>query len=51
MPAEVVMTVRIDLHDVFLGFLLGFTSYFNDGGSTAAHETRRAQDGDGIAVY
>ena len=45
------MTVSIDLHDVFLGILFGFTSYFNDGGSAAAHETRRAQDGDGIAVY
>jgi hypothetical protein len=30
--------------------LLGFTCY-NDGGKAAAHGTRRAGDGDGIAVY
>ena len=46
--AGVVMTVKIDLHGVFV--LVGFTSY-NDGGRAAAHGTRRTGDGDGIAVY
>jgi hypothetical protein len=45
------MTVRIDIHDVFLGIYLVLLVVLNDGGSAAAHETRRAQDGDGIAVY
>jgi hypothetical protein len=35
----------------FLDFYLVLLVILNDGGSAAAHETRRAQDGDGIAVY